>query len=439
MNEVGRRGAALSVGIKIAERCELTFQDAAGRMLMVESRLSRDRLKSICTSLRPALEEFQKNFSALQQRPLRHVGRALADLQLHGRNLLYCLFGDDDEKLRAASAMCRAACPNWAQPGWSPSSFAPRFIEVRTAVNYGLPIDLLPLFDLTKARAVDTMTDLARAASSFLGFSAIVKRIFIGNHPSETVLRINNIDSLPLKMFWNVMLPNARSVKKFFEDNAAHFDLKGGPWPNGAESRDEVTFCEEIARFLGDPESSFDGANHHAMDQLCYFYCDCDTSAVSADDYTLFFGSGGWYGRRHSVKLRTLRDELHQLSQQRLQAGHKLRPRPLIFLNACGSASLDPSTATSFPELFLAKNMGFVGFIGTETTIPESFGRLFAEVFYRNFVGGRPLGLALYDARWYMLRKYQNPLGLLYTLFADPEIEVRKKVETLRYKLMNTL
>jgi hypothetical protein len=422
-------GAALSIRIKIADHCQLTFNNKS-KELSVESTLSRYHLKTEREALRGDLDEFQKSFVAQEQPPLRNVSEALGRLHLRGRTILRRLFGSE-EKLMEARDMCREACPNWHQPGWDPASLAPRLIEVRTAVDYGIPIDLLPLLDPLKPAQAETMDDLARSAATLLGFSGIVRRT-LGDTPDDRRLRIENTDSLPLKMFWDGSLPGARRARKFFEENAAHFDTKGGPWPDGTESSDDSTFCEAVADYLADPDTSFDRAAHHKSDQLCYFFCHCDTAAANPDDYVIYLSDGKILSRRHGVKLQYLTDGLSQHNLRNLDSGRKTGPRPLIFLNACGGAVLDPMAAASFPKLFLPETMGFMGFIGTEATVPDWFGSMFAEVFFRHFVGGLQLGHALHAARWHMLRKYRSPLGILYTLYADPEIEVRNKVTNLR-------
>ena len=435
MNRLDVQRAALSIRLRITDHSEMVVQAGPDKRIVVSGNLSRERLKSLLASMRPELERFQQGFVALQESNLRDVGNALGLLHRKGRHLLYALFGDDDEKLIEASALCKEACSTWDSPGWDFNPLAPKIIEIRTSLDYGIPFDLLPLFDLDKPRPVNTMDDVARVAGAFLGFSSVVKRHFPGISLDYRTLRIDNLDSFAVKMFWNVSLPGAHAAKSFFVENGLHFDLKGGPWPNGTEAKDEFAFCEEVARFLSDPNTSFDGDTRHGKDHLCYFYCDCDTSSGNYEDHALFLGSGKWYRSHCPVRLYNLKDELHLHNQKNLRAGRVFASRPLVFLNACGSASLDPSSAGSFPELFLSGNMGFLGYIGTEATVPEVFGRIFAEVFYRNFVGGLPLGQALYKTRWYMLRKFRSPLGLLYTLFADPEIEVRNKISHLRERL----
>ncbi len=152
------RGVALSIDIKIADHCQLIFKNAT-KELKVESKFSRYQLKAERDALRQGLDEFQSGFAALRRRPLPEVGKALGLLHLLGRKILYRLF-DDKEKLNEAQQMCWDACPNRRQPGWEqpgrdPASLPPHVIEVRTAVDHGIPIDLLPLLDPMKPRPVE--------------------------------------------------------------------------------------------------------------------------------------------------------------------------------------------------------------------------------------------------------------------------------------------
>lgn len=436
MSEIDQ-GTALSIRITITDHCQLVFHnDADPPDLVVDSELSRDQLKSLCDDLRPQLERFQNSMVPSEQGSERAAGEALRKLHLAGREILYELFVSKD-KLRRAQEMCMHACPSYPSPGWDPNSLAPKVIQVKTSVGYGLPIDLLPLLDPMTPRPVENLNDLGRTAASFLGFSAIVKRTF--GDPPKRPLRIDNTDSFPLKMFWDGRsdrLPTANKAKRFFEESGPYFDLKGGPWPNGQESKDVDKFCEEVVQYLGNPETSIDGQTGHRPDQLCYFFCHCDTSAPNSNDHVLYLGNDKRFSGQRPVTLRCLKDGLWQLNLRNLALGREPGPRPLVFLNACASASLNPAAATSFPKLFLSEDMGFLGFIGTEASVPDAFGSEFAEVFFREFVGGLPLGRALHAARWYMLKTWKSPLGILYTLFAEPEIETRTKVPALREKLL---
>jgi hypothetical protein len=135
----------------------------------------------------------------------------------------------------------------------------------------------------------------------------------------------------------------------------------------------------------------------------------------------LHTGKGLLNRGERKVNLETLMDKL-----DRLRRGQSTdRPiRPLVFFNACGSAAVDPVGASSFPDLFLSRGLGFLGFIGTEATIPDAFAAAFARAFYGYLLQGMEIGHALYASRWKLLQENRNPLGMLYSLYAEPEIRV---------------
>jgi len=92
---------------------------------------------------------------------------------------------------------------------------------------------------------------------------------------------------------------------------------------------------------------------------------------------------------------------------------------PLAFLNACGTSKTIPTALTSFPKGFLRT---YRGVIGTETPIPDDFAAAFSAKFYARFVRGYSLGEALHRARWDFLQQSCNPLGILYTAYANPDL-----------------
>ncbi len=67
------------------------------------------------------------------------------------------------------------------------------------------------------------------------------------------------------------------------------------------------------------------------------------------------------------------------------------------------------------------------GVIGTETVIPDTFAAVFAANFYKAFLTGEPIGQALISAKRQMVDKYGNPLGMVYTMYADPDLQVEIK------------
>jgi hypothetical protein len=186
-----------------------------------------------------------------------------------------------------------------------------------------------------------------------------------------------------------------------------------------------------LARRLWESRKNFAGGTCDPPYQICFFACHCDTTAKNPADYTVTLHTGGLLNRgERTVDLESLIDELDKL---RRGQGTARETRPLVFFNACGGARVDPAGAGSFPDLFLKRDLGFLGFIGTQATIPDAFASAFARAFYEYLSKGMEtaleginIGEALYASRWKLLNETKNPLGILYSLYAEPEIRVRR-------------
>lgn len=108
----------------------------------------------------------------------------------------------------------------------------------------------------------------------------------------------------------------------------------------------------------------------------------------------------------------------HGITRDNLRA-KKIRwdtPRPLVFINGCHTAALEPEQALEFISAFI-ENAQAAGVIGTEITVFEPLACAFAEEFMRRFiVEGQTIGQAVRGARLALL-KNGNPLGLAYIPF----------------------
>jgi CHAT domain-containing protein len=98
-------------------------------------------------------------------------------------------------------------------------------------------------------------------------------------------------------------------------------------------------------------------------------------------------------------------------------AGH-----PLVFINACESADLDPRFYAGFVPYFMAK--GARGVIGTECRTPVLFAIHFAEAFFGHLLDGRTVGESVLLARREFLEKNRNPLGLTYAVHCDTQTRI---------------
>jgi hypothetical protein len=103
--------------------------------------------------------------------------------------------------------------------------------------------------------------------------------------------------------------------------------------------------------------------------------------------------------------------------------GIKIKDRPLMFINACGVGVINPLSLSNFVNIFLKH--GARGAIATECTLPDGFAADFSKKFYEYFLEQkRPLGESLLATRQYFLRKCNNPSGLLYSMYAPPNIQL---------------
>lgn len=94
-------------------------------------------------------------------------------------------------------------------------------------------------------------------------------------------------------------------------------------------------------------------------------------------------------------------------------------PRPLVVLNGCYTAAVEPRSALNFVQALIGR-ANAAGVVGTEVTVfPElaaSFGDLLLDACLG---GGETIGEAMRTARLALLAG-GNPLGLVYTAYAAP-------------------
>lgn len=89
--------------------------------------------------------------------------------------------------------------------------------------------------------------------------------------------------------------------------------------------------------------------------------------------------------------------------------------RPLVFINGCHTAAVEPHVALQFVSPLITECYG-AGVIGTEITIFEELATRFAEECLRRFYANESIGEAIRNARLQLLAD-GNPLGLVYIPF----------------------
>jgi hypothetical protein len=420
---------APTVSIQLTIRgSDLTLK-IEGRNKVVEvegsfDRLSLPRQKHV---LKRDLERVVGCMGLNAQAGFQQAARALDVLHARGRTLLYNLFSNQRGKIYDAIQLFRDACPGWRRAGWDQQTLVPTTVQIDSSFRDVIPFDLLPLLDLDlpdRNMQSGTFDSIAQAANCFLGFASVVERKLrgttVGTDRTATAPMVGH-PKLRLQFFRYSGLNGAREEEDFFRNHPS-IDLDG-PWPLGRAKNPR--FAEELVSNLLDPSRTFDGRPQASFDQITHFACHCDTTSDNDEEYSITLAGAGIWPAEQTITIRELQDRFARFDPP---ISAKSSPLPLVFFNACGSSSIDPASIASFPELFLAYNHR--GFIGSETKIPDGFAAAFSKAFYKEFLANRRLADSVYLARWSTLRDLRNPLGLLYSVYADGGLRLQSVHET---------
>ena len=257
-----------------------------------------------------------------------------------------------------------------------------------------------------------------------MGFTTIIRRTLdTPDARSWNGLSQNRVlvaaPGLPITLFHDASLEAAQLEGRLLAELRPRIEIEG-PWPQHDLAEDELK--NTLLRHLFDPATAVDGGRRRVPDQVQHFACHCDTTSDDADQYSIHLGAAEADGTY--VSLKDIRIGLARVAEETLSDDPVAEQPalPLVFLNACGSAAIDYRATPSFPARFLAA--GNRGFIGTETNIPDVFAARFAERFYSRLLDREPAGQALNGAKWDMIETMRNPLGILYTMYADPDLRI---------------
>jgi hypothetical protein len=414
-------GAALTLIFKEVENgFHLEVSSGPGKSkLFTGSReglkLVRDGLKSRLDDVKEAVmrnareDAFVEFGSALDE--------AFAGLRDESLDLLGQMAGQVPEEITALALRLQRAITAPRPHGHPP------VINVIAPQDLWVPVDLLAPHAVENVR-IRNPRQLRRACTRVLGFAAIVRRVIARPAGARALGLTDDREliapfGLPLVFFYDATLDAARLEAETLSQFAPKLALTG-PWPDRNLAADE-DIVKAFVRHLMRAE-----AKDRSIAQIQHFACHCDTRS---DDV-----------REHALRLAALNGSptdvsIAQIGRERTAMATDAAfadtagvsddppPLPLIFLNACSTSTIDFRAAASFPELFLSA--GKRGFIGTETDIPDAFAARFSARFYDELLlGGRSVGRALNEAKWRMVNERQNPLGILYTMYADPDLHV---------------
>jgi hypothetical protein len=101
----------------------------------------------------------------------------------------------------------------------------------------------------------------------------------------------------------------------------------------------------------------------------------------------------------------------------------RVEGNPLVIINACGTGNLNPLYTSYFAAAFL--KLGARGVVSTECEVPDDFAADFIEHLYELLLQGVPIGTSLLQTRRHFAEQYNNPSGLLYSLYGSPFIQMR--------------
>jgi hypothetical protein len=402
----------------------LVFGDGS-QPLRVESALDRTKLAEQRAGLAADLDFFRTTIGPeLSVNKWSDVDSAMFRLNRRGKKLLFDLFGSH---LPEVQWRFTKNCSGWDQDGLSERPL----IEVVAGIEEIVPIEYLPLFNPKQPPRIVDLATLAAAARPFLGFSTHVRRV-LRRVTSPEGGYLENEPTLGVKFFHyahdGISPLNAVALEtRFFRDIGPGIDLDG-PWPDRSLTNTE--FARVLTNHLFGISRRFDGCEKPFPDHVHHFSCHCESGEAPSESHKLILAPAGNAGVPPlEVSIGRIKECIVEVLTN--PAWRQPRTFPLVFMNACGSGHVRPQGVGSFPHLFLERHRHH-GFIGTETAIPDRLAAEFSARFYTRFLGGEPLAQALHEAKWDLLRRFNNPMGIIYVAYVHPGLRVRKPIRRIR-------
>jgi hypothetical protein len=362
-----------------------------------------------------ALSEFKRLVGPdLEPVDWDRLDMALQGLRLISGRLITALAGSRIASFRKFVEMA-------LNPLYNPPS-AP-LVEVHAPSALLFPFELIQIRSGDWPHTIRDRESLLCACTTFLGFSAAVRRVFTDLAGGEEGLDQNRIlrnrGRLRITLFQEARtLQGARTEAAFFCRHGELFSLR--TWPQ----QNSTSIAFGLATQLWDSRTGLDGAKPQLLpDEIQHFACHCATA--DPDPLQHAFRLAAQTGQPCVVTLGELDAQFGLAGQKATE--DPPRPGPLVFLNACASAVMAAGFGTSFVRWFLRNRNR--GVIGTETLIPDTFASAFSAQFYTAILKKEPIGQALITTKRHMVRQYGNPLGMVYTMYADPDLQVEIKID----------
>lgn len=289
------------------------------------------------------------------------------------------------------------------------------------------PLELLPIMNshsnFGADESIEGAEQLERAALRFPAFGAVVTRRLAREFDGRTEIQRTVSGRVPIKIIRN---------ESFYANRPDNEKVSDATWLK----EQPVFFSEELwpddkiaarpaakllSRCLRDPRLAFDDIYQPRPfgDQIQHLTCHFTRHSDGKEILGLREGAGEITDL--NIDLRVLGSALLQASRTPMFPPECLGP--LIFLNACGSGSIDPTGRISLVELLLNWSPARA-IVATQTPVDFPLAARFARLVYQNLFDGHPLGHAVHRARWELIDKEQLPFGLFYLLYGNAELKI---------------
>jgi hypothetical protein len=273
-----------------------------------------------------------------------------------------------------------------------------------------IPFDILPLFHLGQPRPPASKPELSTLAARLLGMAGVVVRHAPTKPDLITLRREAGSGGVPVRAYCDWSLDSIADEIAQFNVLRRHFHLpEHEMWPASAPGASADPALELATRLFGGVATQI----HHFA---CHYKADTDRAAGRERSPDCFVFRAKAAAGPFEVKLGELAERHVNLAAERVLPS----PGPLLVLNACDTAS--QVDGTSLAQWFL--DAGFRAVLGSETRVPDRGAACFSQLLYTRLAEGLQVGEALRKARWDMLERYNNPLGLFFTLHGRAELYV---------------
>lgn len=349
------------------------------------------------------------------------AGNALAWLHKIGKDYIFDVFGHERFKIMD---YLKGKYPQWQKSlddGQLDVNSPPPVIKSSGLGSLQIPFEFLPFFDFEWNEKIKNHDALYRAATKFMGFSTIICRELYSFDDSKVCNGIiNNHGGLNLRFYNHQQLRHSEDEGRTV-GNMTNVNMIN-PW------RAPMSGEHEFQDILSDQLLYGAFNQYEKLDHIQHLACHADTRDPDSDNHTLSVSYPGnkWYRSTMNGKLTTA-----QL-KNKFSGNFSKSPDiqyPLVFLNACAAAKINPLSTTSFPKLFYQNRNR--GFIAPELPVPDELAAKFSVEFYKYLTAGNTISLAMHKARRNMLKYFQSPLGILYTIYANPWLKVDEPTLTV--------